>query len=130
MSTTPPNEEEAPAPPPESWSIPTLKVVGAGVGALVLFGVTVFITYLLMERWRGDSPPEHLAPLPPAIGHTEINFVHQTYFPTIDYTNRGQGDARHTLDSYGWVDRSRGIIHMPVDAAIDALAAQQGGPRP
>jgi hypothetical protein len=32
------------------------------------------------------------------------------------------------LNNYGWVDRSQGIVRIPIDRAIDLLA-QQGAPR-
>ena len=32
------------------------------------------------------------------------------------------------LDSYGWVDRSRGIVHIPIDRAMDLILARGGLP--
>jgi hypothetical protein len=34
---------------------------------------------------------------------------------------------RRRLDSYGWIDRERGIIHIPIDRAI-AIMAEKGMP--
>ena len=34
---------------------------------------------------------------------------------------------RRQLDSYGWIDRQRGIIHIPIDRAI-AIMAEKGMP--
>ena len=31
--------------------------------------------------------------------------------------------AARTLDRYDWVDRSAGIVHIPIDQAIDAVVA-------
>jgi len=33
------------------------------------------------------------------------------------FINQGNAD----LDHYGWVDRSRGIVHIPIDRAMDLL---------
>jgi len=36
-------------------------------------------------------------------------------------------DEQKQLTSYGWVDRSRGTVHMPIDRALD-LTLQRGLP--
>jgi hypothetical protein len=36
-------------------------------------------------------------------------------------------DERRRLDSYGWIDRERGIVHIPIDRAI-AIMAEKGMP--
>jgi hypothetical protein len=38
---------------------------------------------------------------------------------------RKEKDAR--LHSFGWVDRARGVAHIPIEDAMDLLAAQQQG---
>jgi hypothetical protein len=30
------------------------------------------------------------------------------------------------LNQYGWVDRNKGIVHIPIDQAIDQVAARHG----
>jgi hypothetical protein len=38
---------------------------------------------------------------------------------------RGAADRR--LDSYGWVDRDKGIMHIPIDEAMRLHAERAGG---
>lgn len=37
-------------------------------------------------------------------------------------------EKQRIADSYAWVDRRKGIIRIPVEAAIDVLAQQERGP--
>lgn len=34
------------------------------------------------------------------------------------------------LESYGWVDRQAGIVHIPIDQAMELLAKRQQGQKP
>src|SRR5690606_9996361 len=36
-----------------------------------------------------------------------------------------QAEAEQQLRSYGWVDRERGVIHVPLEVAIEAYLAEQ-----
>lgn len=36
-----------------------------------------------------------------------------------------QAEAQQRLQSYGWVDRTRGVIHVPIEVAIEAYLAEQ-----
>jgi hypothetical protein len=38
---------------------------------------------------------------------------------------RKEKDAR--LRSFGWVDRAQGVAHIPIEDAMDLLAARQQG---
>ncbi len=35
-----------------------------------------------------------------------------------------QQDEEASLRSYGWIDQKNGVVHIPIDAAIDLLAGQ------
>ncbi len=62
----------------------------------------------LPERWLG---PRHM-----------VAKVREDLFDA----RRGaslDGQQRAELDSYGWVDRDRGIVHIPIQRAIDRLVA-------
>jgi hypothetical protein len=53
---------------------------------------------------------------------------------TAPFAVRAQGidDRRQSeawLDSYGWVDREAGVVHIPIDRAIDLYLELHGGPR-
>jgi hypothetical protein len=38
-----------------------------------------------------------------------------------------RADKRRWLETYGWVDRQAGIVHLPIDEAMAHIAQQRGG---
>jgi hypothetical protein len=39
-------------------------------------------------------------------------------------------ETKTHLDTYGWIDRDRGIVRIPIDRAMDLLAAEAKKPEP
>ncbi len=44
-------------------------------------------------------------------------------FPKRDLKDYRAAEDHH-LNNYGWVDQAKGIVHIPIDQAIDAVAKQ------
>lgn len=95
---------------------------GLVIGVLVISFALVGV-YRVFERWH-PSPessshivlhPQPVAP-PPRL---------QTN-PIVDLAQY-QSAQRAKLNSYGWVDRAGGTIHIPIERAMD-LIAQRGLP--
>jgi hypothetical protein len=120
-------------PPPQAQAdehVASFKVVAVGVVALVVFGAA---TIWSSRIWRGTA--KTLQPTGPMalgkdIGKAEIGIVDQAPFETTRGAERYRRNDLETLGSYGWVDRDKGIIHMPIDAAIDRFLADQQGKKP
>jgi hypothetical protein len=105
-------------------------VAGAAAGLLIMLGL-VFVVVTLLEQAIVGIPftisrPADLinglqaapAPTPPAPAlEAESGQTLDPYRAMV----------QQKLNSYGWVDRSSGIIRIPIDRAID-LAAQRGLP--
>ena len=51
--------------------------------------------------------------------------MERTLFGTPMQGTRLVQAQRVRLDSFGWVDRTRGVVHIPVDAAIDLVVARE-----
>jgi hypothetical protein len=64
------------------------------------------------------------------IGKAEIGIVDQTPFETTRGAAQYRREALQRLNSYGWVDPQRGLIHVPIDKAIDQLLSQEQGKKP
>jgi len=79
----------------------------------------------LDQRLSRISPPrlEGLRSISPAPSSSGLSTA--TYEPTGG--EQLYAAERRRLDSYGWIDRAHGIIHIPVDRAI-ALMAEKGMP--
>lgn len=91
-------------------SLAAIAIIAAGI--LLLLAVAPLIMIGAFPRTRGDVD-RHLSITPPA--------PRLQTDPEADlraYVRKEQ----HLLDSYGWVDRERGIAHIPIEAAMQRLA--------
>jgi hypothetical protein len=105
-------------------------VASAAVGLVVMLGL-VFLTVTLLGQAMTGTPftvsrPQDLigglqaapAPTPPAPALESASG--QTFAPY-------RASEQQKLNSYAWVDRSGGVIRIPIDRAMD-LTAQRGLP--
>jgi hypothetical protein len=56
------------------------------------------------------------------VGQSKIGLVEQQLF---EVSRRGEGERKAKLDrlgSWGWADRERGILHMPIERAMELTA--------
>ncbi|MCH8275306.1 MAG: hypothetical protein IH851_11005 [Armatimonadetes bacterium] len=97
------------------------------IGFTVVLGACVLVTLLLMlwlhnvlvEEVRPDKRVEVRAEAPAPKPSLQAE-------PEIDIRQlRGREDT--LLSSYGWVDRDAGIVHLPIQRAIE-LTAERGLP--
>lgn len=98
----------------------------------VIAGTILFSLFLSLLAWqavvrseRAARPsgnfPERQYRIAP-----EIAGVERTLFGTAMEGPALARAQRARLDGFGWVDRGRGVVHIPVDAAIDLLVAREG----
>ena len=100
-------------------------VVGVGVGAIVLFTIATLIAWRFMvhrenELQIGSGP----LPIPRQVGQAEIGIVDQVPFDVTRafQTYRDERNAR--LESWGWVDRKAGVVHMPIEEAMERVVKE------
>ena len=113
-------------PPAEVDRIRSWTVVAVGVASLLLFFVAAAITVTYMRREELALNPAHPV-LPAEAGKRKIGMVEQQLFENADRARTLQAQKEAHLRSYGWVDRQKGIVHVPVDQAVDRVL---GGERP
>jgi hypothetical protein len=112
----------------EEDRVHTPVVVGVGVASLLVFLLAgaAAVGYLRMRQ--GQHPP---IVIPPEAGQSKIGMVEQDLF---DVAVRGEQDAtrrKAKLGRYGWVDREKGIVHLPIDRAMELVAqGVRPGPKP
>ncbi len=124
-------------PPQEADLVPSNLVVATIVGVIVAIvigcviarGIATWRTAVL--RSDESAPAEQMQGVPPNVNAIE----------TLPFSVEAQGPASHRvaeawLASYGWVDRSRRVVHVPIDVALDVYLAsgqasgQASGPAP
>ena len=116
-------------PPPEAQAeeaIASGKVLLVGIISLIVFGgATCWSTRIWRETRIRLEPNGPIAP-GAEIGKAEIGIVDQPPFETTRTAERTRAAELRQLQGYGWIDRDKGIIHVPIDKAIDQLVAEKG----
>ena len=118
-------------PPQEADLIPGKAVIAVGVGVVVSIVIGCLIAYGIADChsrelgvvWRGE---------PPAQVPGEVNAMETRVFTTEAQGLDMHRQAAARLSSYGWVDRNREIVHVPIETAFGLLLArerEQGGAR-
>jgi hypothetical protein len=113
--------------------VPALLKIGLGLIVMVLLSAFIawrtFVTLVTHQPVYQEqlSPlrvgnPEPLPPEPRLQGAPG----HPMFGP--EELRRLRADDQTRLSSYGWVDRSGGIAHIPIDRAIDIIA-EKGLPK-
>lgn len=115
------SEEFTPA-PPQHDRLPSRLILGVGGSWLVLVALAV----LAVRWWEGKSQPSAPAGTPPQMGQAEIGIVNQRPFALEDGAPNLRAAQGARLESYGWVDRSAGVIHVPIEHAMEQVLAQEG----
>lgn len=96
------------------------KIAAVTVGSIAITTIALVVAWVLLEQW---APPErHEGGAPPPAPST-IATLEQSL---ILHTERGEElhqRQRASLTRLGWVDRDAGIARIPVERAIDVLAA-------
>ncbi|MBI5543522.1 MAG: hypothetical protein HY901_06505 [Deltaproteobacteria bacterium] len=108
-----------PAPRQLDDVLPTRKLVLIGVVTLLIFGVGVLWSWWIWARGgEGDSA---MGPgrIPRGLGRPEIGLVFQQTFDQLPGGQALREQAEHQLRTYGWVDRKKELVHVPIGVAID-----------
>jgi hypothetical protein len=107
------------------------KIVLVGAVSLAIFIISAVIAHLILKseeaKYRAGGPPT----VATEIGKPEIGIVDQ---PTFDGDNRlelWQAEKKRILGSYGWADRKKGLVHLPIEDAMKEVVRQaaSGGAR-
>jgi hypothetical protein len=112
----------------ERGDINIVQITGFGIGLLIACMVTVFAMWALFEYFQQRenkvnpaNPPAMMTekPLLPPSPRLQAE-------PTVELKQM-HDDEDMLINGYGWVDASKGTVHIPIGQAID-MVAQKGLP--
>ena len=98
---------------------------GLTIGLLVIVVIAAIAMWFLglgiRDRLAAEDPP------PPAL--PEARMEHRPPAPNLQVDPRQQlldlrADEQRILTTYGWVDETNGLTHIPIDRAMDLLVDQ------
>lgn len=122
-------------PAQEPNRVPSNLVVASTLGVIVAIAIGCLVAQAIAswrtaeQRSNPRAPAERLRGVPPEVVPPEVNAIE-----TLPFSVEAQGLAAHQvaetwLSGYGWIDRGRRIIHVPIEVAFDAyLARLASGP--
>ncbi|MFT3837860.1 MAG: hypothetical protein QM723_12790 [Myxococcaceae bacterium] len=108
-------------PPPEPESVPAAKVAIALLLTVAIAALGAVLGRLLEHQARGPG-----AARPTAAGQPEIGRQFQRPFGLEKTAAEVRQHEHERLESYGWVDRKRELIHVPLERAYDAVITAEG----
>ena len=112
----------------ERRDISIATVVKWGVGVLGLVVLTAAAMWLVLLQLRAHEEQES----PPASPLASYG-PQEPPQPRLQIDARGdleslRASEQKQLESYGWIDRDAGTVHIPIDRAMTLLAQRRGSP--
>lgn len=101
------------------------------VVSIAVTAVGVGVAWALHEPKPSVAGREDTAVMKPQVVPAEVNAMETTFFnERVNVPPPRWGGAK-ALESYGWVDRDRGLVHIPINRAIELwLERRAAGPQP
>lgn len=100
-------------------------IVWTGVASLALFAVSILLTWHLYKfDEAGNQPEGPPALVTPEMGQSEVGIVNQKLFSLEHGAPEMRTAQQKQLNSYGWVNREAGTVHIPIEKAMDALVQE------
>jgi hypothetical protein len=106
------------------------KVIAVGVVSLVIFALASWWAATILHSERAALGPRMEWKAPTELGSAEIGIVDQVPFEGDQRLQKWKTERAEWLTGYGWVDRARGIAHMPIERAMDEIVAGAVPPPP
>jgi hypothetical protein len=125
-SSSPPH---APHVPGTDDDVNIKKIVVIGVVSLVIFALSAVVAHIILRRDETTLQARGVAPLVRGLAQKdEIGIIDAVPFDADARLDRWRKEKGRALTSYGWVDRKKGIIHIPVEEAMKEVIRQTPPP--
>jgi hypothetical protein len=109
------------------------KVILIGVVSLAIFAAsTVWAAIILSHETKKYEEATGAVHRPQRITDEEIGIVDQVPFATDTRLHRWNAEHNKRLNGYGWVDKEKGVVHVPIERAMEAVAGgalPEGAPK-
>ncbi len=109
----------------EDKNLPYRKIVGVGVGSVFVFALGILWSTALLNSAAKEMQPVGPAPIPPGVNQYEVGIVNQRLFSLDQRAAQKRLQQMNRLSTYGWLDRPAGVVHVPIDVAMDMLVQEQ-----
>lgn len=119
-----PNTHNAHPPGHESEDqIDYFKVIMVGIVSLAAFALGTVWAVGILHHETNKAHATTGVPRTPDLGRPEIGIVDQVLFEGDHRLATWRAERAARLNGYGWVDRSKGTVHIPIERAMDEVAS-------
>jgi hypothetical protein len=108
------------------------KVIWVGVISLFLFALGTVWAAAILHRETKRAEEATGQTRQAVLGRAEIGIVDQVPFNGDHRLADWRKERATRLNGYGWIDRARGVAHVPIERAMEAAAGgalPAGAPR-
>jgi hypothetical protein len=106
----------------EEDHVPFWRIMGMSVVSLAVFALFILWSTKIQYDVAGTLVESGNSPMPADVYKPEVGIVDQVLFEKQAVAAQTQEAQRKRLSSYGFVDRAKGIVHIPIERAMDELA--------
>jgi hypothetical protein len=104
-------------------------ILGVGLVSLIVFALSAVVAHLILRRDETALQQRGVAPMVRGLSKLdEVGIIDNVPFDADSRLDRWRAEKAKALTSYGWVDRKKGIIHIPVEEAMKELIRQTPPP--
>ena len=113
----------------EQEDLPTGSIAWVGIGSLALFAAGIYVSYLILANDTLRLQAKGASTVPPALieQHSpEMGIVDQLPFAIEHRDSDERKGVNAHLSGYGWTDKDKKVIHVPIEEAMKQVVAEQG----
>jgi hypothetical protein len=111
----------------EEDRIPVGKIVLIAVVSLAVFALGVVWSVSIQRSENQTVIQWHKPAGPDLTGEPEVGIVFQVPFNKSAYAEDKKAEKQQWLGHYGWTDKAKGTVHVPIEVAIQKYVAQSAG---
>ena len=108
------------------------KVIAVGVVSLIVFALGTIWAIAILHHETVKVQASTGVSRYPDLGKAEIGIVDQVLFEGDHRLATWRAERAARLNGYGWTDRSKGIVHIPIERALEEAASgalPEGAPK-
>ena len=95
------------------------------LGSLLAFAAVVLWAAIILKHNFAETLPGGWPQAPAEVGRAEVGIVNQKMFVLDRRVERKHAQWRDELNSYGWVDQKKGLVHEPIEKAMQSVLSEQ-----
>jgi hypothetical protein len=99
------------------------KVVGVGVASLIIFALSIWWSAIILHGQIAAVEAKSGKSKPVMTTQQEIGIVDQVPFVVDRRLPVWRAERARRLGGYGWIDRAKRTVFIPIEKAMDDVAA-------